>query len=189
MAERNGRVPVWDAAVRICHWALAAIVAFELWRDDGGYLHRVIGYVAVGIVAFRLAWAGVPRGDGGLGDLRPCLATTRTYLRLLVQGRPPRSAGHDPLGLWMVWLLWLLVLLLGLTGWMTRLDMFWGDDRVQAIHGWLADALLIAVCVHLASVLAMSLLWKENLPAAMLTGRKRPVEPAAPSDRRPRGDG
>lgn len=186
MAERNGRVPAWDAAVRICHWALAAIVAFELWRDDGDRLHRVIGYVAVGLVAFRLAWTSLRPGGGGLRALRPSPSATRAYLRLLVQGRAPRGPGHDPLGLWMVWLLWLLVLLLGLTGWMTHLDMFWGDDRVQAVHGWLADTLLAAAWVHLASVLAMSLLWKENLPLAMLTGRKRPFGPAARPERPPR---
>ena len=28
----------------------------------------------------------------------------------------------------MVWLLWIVVLLLGVTGWMSRLDAFWGDD-------------------------------------------------------------
>ena len=52
--------------------------------------------------------------------------------------------------------------------------MFWGDDRLLAIHAWLADALLAAVIVHLAGVAAMSWLWKENLPASMITGRRRP---------------
>ncbi len=181
MADHDGRVPAWDAAVRICHWALAAIVAFELWRDDGDHLHRVVGYVAVGLVAARLAWAAL-RGS----SLRPSLAATRSYVRLLVRGQPPRGPGHDPLGLWMVWLLWLLVLLLGLTGWMTRLDMFWGDDRVQAVHGWLADALLVAACVHVSAVVAMSWLWRENLPGAMVTGWKRPFEPTARAGRPPR---
>jgi cytochrome b len=73
----------------------------------------------------------------------------------------------------MVWLLWLLVLLLGLTGWMSRLDMFWGEDSVLTVHSWLADALLVAVFVHLLGVLVMSFMWRENLPGAMLTGRKR----------------
>jgi cytochrome b len=183
MIEANGRVPVWDAAVRVCHWALAALVAFDLWRDDGDYVHRVAGYVAVGVVLARLAWAAL-RGRHGL---RPSFASTRAYVTLLGQGRPPRSPGHDPLGLWMVWLLWTLVLLLGLTGWMSRLDMFWGDERVELVHSWLADALLVAACVHVAAVVAMSWVWRENLPAAMVTGRKRAVQPAGPAE--PHGDG
>ena len=181
MPGANGRVPAWDAAVRLCHWTLAALVLFEWWRDDGDRLHRTLGYVAVGVVLARLAWAALDRRHGGLRALLPSFSSTRGYLSLLVRGRPPRSAGHDPLGLWMVWLLWLLVLLLGVTGWMTRLDMFWGDERLQAVHAWLADALLAAACVHVIAVVAMSWLWRENLPAAMVTGRKRPVEP--------RGDG
>jgi cytochrome b len=74
----------------------------------------------------------------------------------------------------MVWLLWTLVLLLGLSGWMSRLDAFWGDETVETIHTFLADAILVAVILHLAGVAAMSWLWKENLPASMITGFKRP---------------
>jgi cytochrome b len=72
-----------------------------------------------------------------------------------------------------VWLLWLLVLLLGITGWMTRLDAFWGDQQLHDVHSLLADILLVSVACHLIAVGTMSWLWKENLPAAMVTGRKR----------------
>jgi cytochrome b len=78
----------------------------------------------------------------------------------------------------MIWLLWSLVLLLGVTGWMSRLDAFWGDDGIRDIHAGLARALLVAVAVHLSGVVAMSLRWRENLVAAMLTGRKRPIDPS-----------
>jgi cytochrome b len=73
----------------------------------------------------------------------------------------------------MVWLLWSLVLLLGLTGWMTRLDAFWGNETLHEVHAWLAHALVAAVAVHLAGVAAMSWRWRENLVRAMITGRKR----------------
>jgi hypothetical protein len=56
----------------------------------------------------------------------------------------------------MVWLLWTLVLMLGVTGWMSRLDAFWGDERVEAAHSFLADVLLVAVILHLAGVAVMS---------------------------------
>jgi len=95
---------------------------------------------------------------------------TLDYLR----GGARRTIGHDPLGVWMVWLLWALVLLLAVTGWMSRLDAFWGDDRVHAVHAVLADILIVAVALHLAGVAVMSWRWRENLPAAMLSGRKRP---------------
>jgi cytochrome b len=172
MSNPDGRVPVWDAAVRLVHWLLAALVLFDWFRDDGDRLHRTVGYVAVGMVVARLLWAGWARGHGGLSALRPSVAGTLDYLR---RGAP-RTLGHDPLGLWMVWLLWSLVLLLGLTGWMSRLDAFWGDELIQDLHAWLADALLLAVAVHLAGVVVMSWRWRENLPGAMLSGRKRGAE-------------
>jgi len=161
----------WDAIVRLLHWMLAALVVFDLVYDDGGYTHRMVGYAAAVVVLLRLAWAAV-RGH----SLKPSIAETRVYVGRLAAGKPPRSAGHDPLGLWMVWLLWILVLLLAVSGWASRLDMFWGDERVEEVHSFLADLLMLAVAVHVLAVCAMSVIWKENLPAAMMTGTKRPLD-------------
>lgn len=161
---------VWDPIVRLLHWALAILVVFDLVYDDGGYTHRMVGYAAAAVVLLRLSWVMIARGQG---SLMPSVPATLTYLRLLLRGRPPRARGHDPLGLWMVWLLWILVLLLGVTGWMSRLDAFWGDDTVHDAHTLLADLLIGAVLFHLLGVALMSVLWKDNLPAAMITRVKR----------------
>ena len=168
-SSSNGRLLVWSAAVRLSHWVLAASVLFDLVYDDGGWWHRAVGYVAVGAVLARFLRAALAGGPDGFRALVPSLPGTIRYLR----GGAQRTVGHDPLGLWMVWLLWLLVLALGVTGWMSRLDAFWGDDLVHDLHEWLADATLVAVIVHLLGVLAMSWRWRENLPLAMLSGRKR----------------
>ena len=166
----------WDAAVRVLHWTLALAVVFDFVYDDGDELHRAVGYLAAGIVVLRLSWAAVTRGHGRLAMLRPSPRATLPYLGQLLHGRAPRHPGHDPLGLWMVWLLWVLVVLLGVTGWMSRLDAFWGDDHLHDLHAWLADALLAAVLVHLIGVAVMSWAWRENLPAAMFTGSKRAID-------------
>lgn len=171
-AGPDGRVTAWDAAVRVLHWALAALVLFDLYHDDGGWLHRGIGYGAAGVVVARFAWATFGAAGAGWRTLRPSLKDTVAYLR----GGAPRTLGHDPLGLWMVWLLWLLVLALGVTGWVSRLDAFWGDDGIRDLHSRLADALLIAVAVHLGGVAVMGWRWRDNLVAAMVTGRKRALE-------------
>ncbi|MBL6614565.1 MAG: cytochrome b/b6 domain-containing protein [Reyranella sp.] len=172
-ARAPARIPVWDWPVRLLHWSLAALVGVDLVRDDGDYEHRMIGYAALVVVVVRLSWACLSRSHGRISALRPSVRESLTYVKLLVRGRPPRSLGHDPLGLWMIWLLWTLVALLGVTGWMTRLDAFWGDDGIRSVHAFLADLLLLAIVGHLAGVLTMSLLWRENLPASMITGRKR----------------
>lgn len=148
---------------------LAGLVIYCLIQDDGGPLHRNAGYAAAGVVFTRLIWAVLAKGHGSLRALKPSAAATLAYVR----ARAPRSIGHDPLGLWMVWLLWSLVLLLGLTGWMSRLDIFWGDERLQEVHAWLADGLLVALALHLLGIGVMSWRWRENLPATMVTGRRR----------------
>jgi cytochrome b len=168
----DGRMPVWDAAVRVLHAALALLVLADFVLDDGGPLHRALGYGAAGAVLARLAWSTVARGEGGWPALVPSIGRTLDYLRR----RAPRTLGHDPLGLWMVWLLWLLVLALAVTGWMARLDAFWGDETVHAVHAVLADVLMGAVALHLAGVATMSWRWRENLPGAMVSGRKRGPE-------------
>ncbi len=169
---------VWSVTVRLLHWTLAALVFVDLIRDDGDYPHRLVGYAAVLVVLLRLLSAAI---DGRLAELRPSVPATLAYMKPLLRGCPPRFPGHDPLGLWMVWLIWALVLLLGLTGWMTRLDDFWGDQTLHDVHSALADGLLGCIVIHLLGIGAMSWLWRENLPAAMITGRKRPNDVGRPN--------
>ena len=130
---------------------------------------KQVGYAAVAVVVVRLVWAALIHGFAGLAALSPSLTATVSYVR----GRAPRTLGHDPLGLWMIWLLWSLVLLLGLTGWMSHLDAFWGDETIRDVHAWLADAILVATGLHVAGVAVMGWHWRENLVVAMFTGRKR----------------
>jgi cytochrome b len=62
---------VWDAAVRLLHWLLAGLVLFDYFIDDeGGFLHRTVGYVAVGVVISRLIWSGLGDGANGFAALR-----------------------------------------------------------------------------------------------------------------------
>jgi cytochrome b len=158
------------AVVRLCHWALAALVVFDWIFDDGGRVHRVAGYAAGAVVLLRLSWAAIARDR-----LVPSVPAALAHARLLLKGAAPRGEGHNPLGLWMVWLLWLLVLALAVTGFLMRLDAFWGDDTLHDLHALLAHALALAVLLHVAAIGLMSWLWKENLPAGMITGRRQPL--------------
>lgn len=176
---------LWAWPVRLCHWALAATVAFNFIEDSGDYTHRMVGYGAAAVVLVRLTWGALSRSNGRLGALRPSVRETWLYLGQLRRGVFAHASGdgighgvgnepaHNPLAIWMIWLLWSLVLLLGVTGWMSRLDAFWGDDDVHLVHSLLADGLLACICLHLAAVVVMSVLLKENLPLAMLFRRDR----------------
>jgi cytochrome b len=166
-------VPVWDALVRITHWSLAALVLWDWFEDSGGALHRNLGYLAAALVVLRLAWACVGPRPARFPDWWPTPSRLAAYLRELRRGKVPRRLGHNPLGALMMLALWSLVLALAVTGWMSRLDTFWGDDAIIELHGWLADALIALAGVHVIAVLVMGRLQGENLVAAMITGRKR----------------
>ena len=124
-------VPVWDRAVRVTHWAVAGLVLFDYFGDDsGGPLHRNLGYLAAALVLLRLAWAVVAPGAARFADWWPTPSRLRAHLVALRAGRPERRLGHNPLGALMMLALWALILALALTGWLSRLDAFWGGDGI-----------------------------------------------------------
>src|SRR6185312_13066151 len=41
---------IWDLLVRLLHWTLAGLVLFDFVYDDGGYVHRMVGYGAAVVV-------------------------------------------------------------------------------------------------------------------------------------------
>jgi cytochrome b len=69
--------------------------------------------------------------------------------------------------------MWGLIAALTITGWLSRLDAFWGEDWPIALHAWAAYALLALVVLHVSAAIVMSVLHKDNLILAMLTGKKR----------------
>ncbi len=95
------------------------------------------------------------------------------YVKALCTGRAPRHLSHNPAGAVVMFAMWTLILALGATGWLSRLDAFWGEDWPTDLHGLLADALAVLIVIHVAAAIAMSVLHRENLIRAMLTGRKR----------------
>ena len=170
---------VWDRPVRLLHWGLAACVAMAWWSsDDTGPLHERVGYVALALLAARVAW-----GFGGSRYARVAQfvrtpAATLAYARLALAGHAPRYLGHNPLGAWMVLALLAIMALLGFTGWLYTTDRFWGYGWLAHLHQSLGWALLACVALHVGGVLWTCLQHRENLVRAMVTGRKAP----------PRGD-
>jgi cytochrome b len=181
MKPSRQSIQVWDPIVRITHWGVAALVLYDLYEDAGGPLHRNLGYAAACLVLVRVAWGMVGSGAANFREWLPGRSGVAAYVRAAVAAHPPRYLGHNPLGALMMLVLWILILSLAATGWMSRLDMFWGEDWPKDIHGVLAYVLLALVSVHVAAAILMSRLHKENLILAMVTGRK----PAAPDQGKP----
>jgi cytochrome b len=176
------RVQTWDIWVRLTHWTVAGIVAWNLFGPTD-QVHRVLGYVAAGLVGFRVVWGFVGTQYARLSAWWPTLPHLIEYLRSLGRGKPVRHLSHNPLGGLMAIALWLLILALAASGWLMRLDAFWGEDWPHDIHTYLSDALEICVCAHIVAAIVMSVWTRDNLILAMLTGYKRTPRSDSDADR------
>jgi cytochrome b len=165
------RIKTWDLGVRITHWTVAGIVVWNLFgpTDEA---HRILGYIAAGLVACRIVWGFIGTQYARFSAWWPTLTHLKTYLRSLAAGRPLHHLSHNPLGGLMAIALWLLILALAASGWLMRTDTFWGEDWPHDLHTYLSITLEICVCVHIFAAVVMSLWTRENLVGAMLTGFK-----------------
>lgn len=187
-------VKVWDPLVRVFHWSLvtAFVVAF-ITEDHFLGLHVQAGYTIIGLVLFRLVWGMVGTRHARFSDFLRGPQTVMTYLKSLFTHHPVHYVGHNPAGGWMVVALLATLLLTTVTGLLTygigenmagpfaalsgNPGGFW-SEAMEEVHEFLAHFTLLLVFVHVAGVVVSSLLHRENLVRAMLTGRK----PLVPSE-------
>ena len=168
------KVLVWDLPLRIFHWGLAGAFAgafltaeSERWRD----VHAVLGYTVLVLVAFRLLWGVLGTRYARFRALPLAPRRALAYLGSLLKGRPEPHLGHHPAGSLAIYALLALAAAAALTGLATFAEL--GGEWVSELHEGLANAMLAVVVVHVAGVVVGSLAHRENLVAAMLTGRKR----------------
>jgi cytochrome b len=194
-------VTVWDPWVRLFHWAL--VVAFTLAyfiqegpfealleNMDGAWLqliHVWSGYVIVGLLIFRLIWGFTGSRYARFSDFVYRPREIFMYTQQVLMLRAPRYLGHNPAGGAMI-----ILLLLSLTITVVAGLVLYGADKglgplagllmnssdglieaAQDVHEFFANFTLILVVGHLTGVIWESLLHRENLTHAMLTGRKR----------------
>jgi cytochrome b len=183
MNGADSEVRVWDWPLRLFHWLLviAIAAAFLSSEEDSGLnqWHVLSGWVAGLLIVFRLVWGFAGGEHSRFSDfIRP--ARLFSHIRELGRGRVEPSLGHNPLGAVAV------VLLLGLAV-VTVLTGAFGGDAAKEVHEIIGWTLLAMVVVHILAVFGMSLLQRENLVRAMITGTKaRTRHPGAIDARPPR---
>jgi len=167
-------VTVWDPVVRLFHWTIVTGVVLNLWVfEHGKYLHRVTGYVVVAALAIRVIWGVIGTRHARFSDFFPTPRRVMAHISALQRGEDPRRLGHSPLGALMMLTLMAILAGLGLTGWMMGLDAFWGVKWVENVHGLMANGVTALAILHIAAAVIESVRHRENLPWAMVTGRKR----------------
>ncbi len=159
-------VKTWDPGVRIFHWTLVASIALSfLSSEEDSVLsawHMPAGWVAAVLIAFRLLWGFVGGEHARFRNLVR-LSELKPHVTGLFRGRVHASRGHNPLGGFAV--IGLLTLV--------SATVFTGVTRTEDIHEIIAWTLLALIGLHVTAVIAMSVLTRDNLIAAMITGRKK----------------
>jgi cytochrome b len=175
---------VWDAPVRVVHWLMVLCFAgawltaeSERWR----LVHVTLGYTMAGLVGFRLVWGVIGSQHARFASFVRGPRAVASYLGSLLRGRPAHHAGHTPAGAVAIVALLILTLAVAASGWATDNEL--AGVWLEELHEVLAGAMLFVVAVHVVGVIVTSLLHRENLVRAMVTGRKPGVQ--GPNIRRP----
>lgn len=179
IAERSARIRVWDLPLRLFHWLLVIAIALAFLSSEEDSLlnqwHVLSGWVAGILILFRIVWGFVGGEHSRFVDfVRP--AGLARHIGDLLRGRPEPTLGHNALGAVSVLLLLLLV----------AATVWTGVILIEDLHEVLAWTLLALIAIHVAAVILMSLLTRESLVIAMISGTK-PAErhPGARDAKRP----
>lgn len=189
--EGGVRARLWDAPVRIVHWALVALILFSWWAsEDHLNWHRWSGYTILGLVVFRVLWGFAGGGAARFASFVKGPGQVVAYARTLFDRAPSDVPGHNPMGGWSV--LAILAVLLAQVGtglFTVDIDAFEGgplSDRVSfetgramaEVHELVFRVLQGLVVLHVAAVVFYLVYKRTNLIRPMVTGwRTFPSDP------------
>jgi cytochrome b len=183
--ERN-TVKVWDPLVRIFHWSL--VLSFTIAYVSGEEftsLHIYSGYAVFGLILLRLVWGVIGTRHARFRDFVYRPAVIAAYLRDALLLRAQRYLGHNPAGGAMILLMLVVLVLTAISGMaVTGIGTGTGplavlagssqllEEALEELHEFLAVLMVLLVVVHVGGVIAASIIHRESLVKAMLTGRK-----------------
>lgn len=193
-------IKVWDPLLRLFHWSLVVSIAVAWITSEGSETwHEWVGYVALGLIGFRLIWGVVGPRYARFSQFIRGPKQVVQYAEDMLSKREKRYIGHNPLGAVMVVALLTMTAATGVSGWLMvepeRLAMLpdmptlvasafassdddeeheYGkeEEALEEIHEALASLLLVLIFLHIAGVVYASRRHKENLARAMVFGRK-----------------
>jgi len=186
-------VKVWDAPVRVFHWAIALLVGVswicihESWIE----LHFLSGYTILALLIFRVAWGVVGSDTARFARFLGSPAAVLRHLSHFRRREPDLEVGHNAAGGWMVLLMLLLLLTQAVSGLFANDDVMNEgplahvvgkslSDRLSTLHAANFTLVEIAVILHVLAVLAYAVFKRQDLVRPMLTGRKRLPATIAP---------
>ena len=180
---------IWDPVTRLWHWVLMLSVGVG-W-SFGKYMsfdtvewHFYLGYLTLGLMAFRFLWGCIGPTPVRFPALLPTPVSLLNYLRHVGQRKPSGTPGHNPLGSLSVIAMVFAISAQAATGLFIESDDFFESgplagyvteatvSRLTWWHHLNADFILILVVLHVSAIL-FYLIWKnENLIKPMISGWK-----------------
>ena len=195
-----GRVLVWDAPLRLFHWAIAALVIFSYvtGKVGGDWMewHMRSGYTILSLLLFRVAWGLVGSETARFTSFLRGPRAGVAYLRSMLAGTHQRVLGHNPLGGWAVLAMLAALLVQASSG------LFVDDEiatrgplvvkaseatvgRMSALHSYNQWLLVALVSLHLVAIATYRFILRAELVRPMLDGYMPVTGPTQAPARRP----
>lgn len=188
LPENVERVRIWDPALRLFHWALVGTVVtawiLGQWGPNIMTLHFILGYVVIGLLAFRLIWGLFGPKTARFTQFIYGPRAILGYLRNMGKRTPSYWPGHNPVGALSTFAILAVLVFQVATGLISDPDDFvnvgplagavGSETAGKAVlwHYWGSIAVLAIVALHVASIVFYAVWKRENLVRPMITGWK-----------------
>ena len=199
----NILVKVWDIWVRLFHWLLVAFVLLSfLTGEIGGFdftvpgterfisnmnLHVLSGLTILALLIFRIIWGFAGSSTARFGNFIKGPKVALDYIKSVLRGPVAFFAGHNPAGGAVVVIILAALTVQASTGLFSQDDSFFAtkgplaflvadetSKEVTTFHKlWWEYAIITLVVLHITANLFYWLIKKQDLIAAMFTGRRR----------------
>lgn len=184
--NKTEKVVIWDLPTRIFHWLLLAsfLLAWLTYADNRFlYFHVFAGYVFLSLLVFRLVWGFIGTHYARFHSFAHNWSSVSEYLKGLLNGQAMRYVGHNPVGGYAIFAMLILGFIVSVTG-LLALAGEEGHGPLQGLvnytvgiashsaHEFLAWVMLALTVIHVLGVIIESILHRENLIWAMLSGQK-----------------
>lgn len=149
--------------------------------------HTIAGYIALGLVAFRVLWGFTGNRYSRFADFLKGSSEVLAFVRQTLRLKPSRYIGHNPAVGWVVVFMLVLTIVIVSTGIVTYggeenrgvlagIVSFEAADAAKVIHLILADVAIAAIITHICAALFHDFVFKENIILSMITGTKEDPE-------------
>jgi cytochrome b len=189
--QSTGYVPVWDVATRLFHWTLVTLIGLAFFTNKyadviGFKWHKINGYAILCLILFRILWGFCGSSTSRFLNFINPIAAIRYFTNFFSKDNQD-YLGHNPLGAMMVLALLAAVTAQAVSGLFSVDDitmmLFAGPlasnvaestaEALTSYHRIGFNLILGLACIHVVVNIGYSVLKKNGLISAMVTGKKK----------------